>query len=149
MTNIETIVYIKEPLENQIEVFRFLAEKAVEHGFATEKEAVFQALTSREQEGTTGMMDGFAIPHGKHETFNQPAIVIVTLPRGVEWESMDGQPIDFVLSMMIPEAEKGEGHLKILSQVARMLMKEKVKTELKEAGSSDEVKKILDEQITI
>ena len=147
MAQVKTAVYLKEPLQTREQVFQFLAEKALELGITTDQEAVYQALVTREKDGSTGMMDGFAIPHGKSPSINEANIIIVTVTEGVEWDSMDGKPIEFILSMMIPEAEKGEGHLKILSQVARMLMKEKVKEELKSASTPEAITQIIEAQI--
>lgn len=147
MAKIKTAVFMDQTWNSKDEVFHFLAEQAVEKGFAKDAETVYLALAKREKEGTTGMMDGFAIPHGKSNTIIEPGILIVTLKNGVEWEAMDGKPTTFVLAMLIPEAEKGEGHLKILSQVARMLMKEKVKTELKQADTPQQIEAVLEEYI--
>lgn len=147
MAQIKTAVFMNQIWKSKDEGFRFLAEKAVEKGFAQDVETVYLALVKREKEGTTGMMDGFAIPHGKSNSIIEPGILIVTLENGVEWEAMDGKPTTFVLAMLIPEAEKGERHLKVLSQVARMLMKEKAKTELKQASTPQQIETILEEYI--
>lgn len=149
MAQIKTTIFMNQDLSTQDEVFHFLAEKAEAAGYADDSEVVYFALTKREKEGTTGMMDGFAIPHGKSTAIIEPGILIVTLDQGVEWESMDGSKTDFVLSMLIPEADKGDGHLKILSQVARMLMKENVKTDLKNASKPEEIEAVIEEQINI
>lgn len=149
MTPLKTVIFIDQNFSTQEDVFHFLAEKAVTEGFSNESEAVYTALTKREKEGTTGMMDGFAIPHGKSPAITQPGIVIVKLNKGLEWESMDGKPTNFILSMLIPENQQGEGHLKILSQVARMLMKESVKNDLQHATKVEEIENIINQQISL
>lgn len=149
MTQLKTAIFMDQNFSTQDEVFQFLAEKAVTEGFASKSEEVYAALVKREKEGTTGMMDGFAIPHGKSPAITESGILIVKLNQGIEWESMDGKPTDFVLSMLIPEVQKGEGHLKILSQVARMLMKENVKNDLKQASKVEEIEEVINQQINL
>ncbi|UJF15618.1 fructose PTS transporter subunit IIA [Jeotgalibaca sp. MA1X17-3] len=147
MTQLKTAIFIEQNFSTQDEVFHFLAEKAATEGFTNDEEEVYTALVKREKEGTTGMMNGFAIPHGKSTAITEPGILIVKLNQGIEWESMDGKPTNFILSMLIPEVQKGEGHLKILSQVARMLMKEDISNELKQATKAEEIEEIMNRQI--
>lgn len=130
------------------DVFNLITREAVDRGYAEDSNLLLEALNERENEGTTGMMDGFAIPHAKSNTIKAPALVIFKLTKGVEWNSMDGKKIDFVISLLIPEEEKGSAHLQLLSKVARLLMKEEVKNLLKEAKSDSEIDTILTKYIT-
>ena len=109
---------------SQKDVFKLISNEAVNKGYANDSNLLIEALNYRENEGTTGMMDGFAIPHAKSNTIKIPALIIFKLTNGVEWNSMDGKQIDFVISLLIPEEEKGTTHLQLLSKVARLLMKE-------------------------
>lgn len=146
-TMIERDIVLKQALKDQQEVFNFLAERVATTGRATDKAEVRAALEKREAEGTTGMMDGFAIPHAKSEAITQACIVITSLVEPVEWDAMDGKPIDFVVALFIPEEEQGTTHLKVLSQVARMLMKEEVKKQLKQATTAGQVEEVLNQHI--
>lgn len=101
----------------------------------------------RENEGTTGMMDGFAIPHAKDQSIGEPSILIVTLEQGIEWNSLDGQLINFVIALFIPDSEAGTTHLKLLSAVARLLMRNEVTEQLKAAKSKTEIATLLNEKI--
>ncbi|SDQ26219.1 fructose PTS transporter subunit IIA [Carnobacterium viridans] len=130
------------------DVFNLISREAVDRGYAEDSNLLLEALNNREDEGTTGMMDGFAIPHAKSNTIKAPALIIFKLTEGVEWNSMDGKKIDFVISLLIPEEEKGSTHLQLLSKVARLLMKEEVKNLLKEAKSDSEIDTILTKYIT-
>ena len=58
-------IFLNENLTSQEEVFHFIAQKAVVLGVSADENAVYNGLVEREQQGTTGMMDGFAIPHAK------------------------------------------------------------------------------------
>lgn len=141
--DIQKSILVDVSANSQKDVFNLISHEAVDKGYAEDSNLLLEALNERENEGTTGMMDGFAIPHAKSNTIKAPALVIFKLTEGVEWNSMDGKKIDFVISLLIPEEEKGTTHLQLLSKVARLLMKEEVKNLLKEAKSDSEIDTIL------
>ena len=121
------------------DVFAYLAGLVVENGYADDTDQVYKSLLSREEEGTTGMMDGFAIPHAKSEAVIKPGIAVLKLKNGVEWESMDGKLIDSVIALFIPETEVGSTHLTYLSKIARILMKNDFKYDFQKAHEIDEI----------
>ena len=142
MINQNTIFFNRE-LNSQDEVFHFLSKKAIELSIATNEEAVYKGFIEREQQGTTGMMDGFAIPHTKSIEILTPSIIIIRLEKGLDWNSMDGKPTSFIISLLIPNNEAGTTHLKILASIARMLMKADIKESLLSANSEREIENIL------
>ncbi len=143
----EEKIFLKQSLASQKEVFDFLAEQAKKLVISTDEKQVYQKLVERENEGTTGMMDGFAIPHAKDQTIKEPSIIIVTLDQGIEWNSLDGQLINFVIALFIPDSEAGTTHLKLLSAVARLLMRNEVTEQLKAAQSKTAIATLLNEKI--
>ena len=147
--NILTLENIKMSVvaTSKQDVFAQIAELAVENNYANSKRAVIEGLDAREKESTTGMMDGFAIPHAKSTAINQAGIFIFSLAQGIEWASLDGQAIDFVVALLIPENEAGSTHLTLLSKVARLLMKEEVKAKLKDSNTAQEIYEIITERI--
>lgn len=120
-------IFLNQTQTSKKEVFQFLADKAADLGIAAAAQPVLEALELRESEGTTGMMDGFAIPHAKSLAITQPSVMIVSFSQGVEWDSLDGQPIRYAIALFIPEGEAGTTHLQLLSKIARMLMKQEFK----------------------
>ncbi|MEK5288905.1 fructose PTS transporter subunit IIA [Streptococcus sp. FSL R7-0212] len=121
------------------DVFAYLAGLVVENGYADDTDQVYKSLLSREEEGTTGMMDGFAIPHAKSQAVIKPGIAVLKLKNGVEWESMDGKLIDSVIALFIPETEVGSTHPTYLSKIARILMKNDFKYDFQKAHEIDEI----------
>lgn len=121
------------------DVFAYLAGLVVENGYADDTDQVYKSLLSREEEGTTGMMDGFAIPHAKSQAVIKPGIAVLKLKNGVEWESMEGKLIDSVIALFIPETEVGSTHLTYLSKIARILMKNDFKYDFQKAHEIDEI----------
>ena len=146
MINQNTIFFNRE-LNSQDEVFHFLSKKAIELGIATNEETVYKGFIEREQQGTTGMMDGFAIPHTKSNEILTPSIIIVRLEKSVDWNSMDGKPTSFIISLLIPDNEAGTTHLKMLASIARMLMKADIKEALLLATSEQEIETILNQYL--
>ncbi|MBO1117464.1 PTS sugar transporter subunit IIA [Enterococcus hirae] len=129
------------------EVMDFLSEQAIALGISDDQEAIYKSLIKREAEGSTGMMEGFAIPHAKDSSIKHTDIVIIQLNKKIEWESLDGVGIDFVIALFVPDSDAGTTHLKLLSQVARLLLHKDVTNGLKRAQSAEEIEKLLNEKL--
>ena len=140
-------IYLNQTLTSQAAVFDFLAKQAVTLGVATDAGPVLASLQERESLGTTGMMDGFAIPHAKDASIKEAKVLILKLTSGIDWQSMDGQAIDFIFCLMIPDSQAATTHLKVLSQLARLLMRQPVKQALKEAQSPQAILQILAQEL--
>lgn len=95
---------------------------AVEAGIANDSDALLAAFLKRESEGTTGMVDGYAIPHAKTDAVVRPAVVVLKAADGVAaWDTMDGAPVTCAIALLVPESQAGTAHLQILSKVATAL----------------------------
>lgn len=143
----ENDVFLHQTFNTRDEMFDFLAEKTIQRGIATDKEEIKVKLVARELEGTTGMMDGFAIPHAKSSNINKASLIIVKNEKGIAWDSLDGQPITFIIGLFIPEHQKGTAHLQLLSSVAKMLMIPAVIDQLKAADSQAEIVSIINQKL--
>lgn len=131
-------VFVAEDFASRDEALSFVSNQAVKAGVASDADAVMNAFLAREAEGTTGMMEGFAIPHAKSDAINEAAVVVVKDESGVTgWDTMDGAPVNVAIALLIPGAQAGTTHLKILSKVAEALMDEDFRATVK--GSTDAV----------
>ena len=128
-------VFTGQPLAKRDEVLSFVSNEAVKLGIAHDADELMAAFLKREGEGTTGMMDGFAIPHAKSATVDRAAVIVVKTDGTEDWESMDQQPITAAIALLIPDAQAGTTHLKILSKVAEALMDEDFRKTVK--GTDD------------
>lgn len=144
----ENQVFVNQSFETQEDVFEFLSKQAVSIGIANDSAAVLKDLKKREAEGSTGMVDGFAIPHAKSNAIMTPSILVVKFDEGIDWLSLDGQLITMVISLLIPEKEAGRAHLKLLSEVATLLMKEDFKQQLKALNSPEDISNYINAQLT-
>ncbi len=79
---------------------------------------ILDALISRERLGSTGLGHGVGLPHSRLSMIQEPIAAFVTLSQGIDYESADGQPVDLVLGLLVPE-DCNDEHLKILAQMAR------------------------------
>lgn len=131
-------VFVAEDFASRDEALSFVSNQAVKAGLASDADAVMNAFLAREAEGTTGMMEGFAIPHAKSDAINEAAVIVVKDESGVTgWDTMDGAPVNVAIALLIPGAQAGTTHLKILSKVAEALMDEDFRATVK--GSTDAV----------
>lgn len=94
------------------------SEKADESADTLSDMQILDALISRERLGSTGLGHGVGLPHSRLASIEEPIAAFVTLEKGVDYESVDGQPVDLVLGLLVPE-DCNDEHLKILAQLAR------------------------------
>lgn len=141
-------IKINQDISSQQEAFEAIARLAQDNGYSNSFSEIIEGLNQRESEGSTGMMDGIAIPHCQSDRITHPGVFIIQNKEGIEWQSMDGKPVKFIVSLLIPKGEAGTTHLEILSTIARMLMKEDIKNKLLQANSREEIYDILKEQLS-
>ncbi|GEL14896.1 fructose-specific PTS transporter subunit EIIC [Pediococcus cellicola] len=128
--------------QSRDDVLKYLAQFAVQNGLATDADKVLNKYLKREEEGSTGMQDGIAIPHAQDATIHSSAMLVVKLAQPVEWQTFDGKPIDTIISFLIPENDSG-AHLKYLSNTAKLLTHEDFIQQLKAANSKEAILKLI------
>ena len=117
------------------DAIRLLSATAVGSGIARDAETLTAAFLEREAEGTTGMTDGFAIPHAKSDCIDRAAVLVLKNDAGITgWDTMDERPVRVAIALLIPGGRVGADHLRILSRVAESLMDEAFRLEVKSAG---------------
>ncbi|MGQ7842977.1 PTS sugar transporter subunit IIA [Granulosicoccus sp. 3-233] len=94
------------------------SDKAAESADTLSDMQILDALISRERLGSTGLGHGVGLPHSRLASIEEPIAAFVTLEKGVDYESVDGQPVDLVFGLLVPEHCNDE-HLQILAQMAR------------------------------
>lgn len=124
---------------NRNDALHQLAQLAVAKGIATDAEAVYQKYLNREKESSTGMEQGIAIPHAQDASIERSAMLVVRLTKPVtDWPSFDNQPIDTMISFLIPEKDNG-AHLHYLSNTAKLLTHQSFIKDLKAAKTPVDV----------
>jgi PTS system nitrogen regulatory IIA component len=103
---------------------------------------VLDVLTQRERLGSTGIGSGIAIPHGKLTKLERLFGVFARLERPIDFEALDGQPVDLMFLLLAPEAA-GADHLKALARVARLLRDPEVARKLRESRDAEALYAVL------
>jgi len=80
---------------------------------------IFNALINREKLGSTGLGKGVAIPHGRMASLEKPVCAFVKLANPVDFDATDGQPVDLIFTLLVPE-DSTEEHLQVLSTIAEI-----------------------------
>lgn len=123
-------------------------EKAVElmqnNGNINNKDEYLKLVMKREEEGSTGVGEEIAIPHGKGESISEPGLAAMVIPEGVDFDSLDGKPIKLLFLIAAPNS-KDNLHLEVLSRLSALLMDEKFRKKLLNAKTKEEFLKIIDE----
>ena len=99
---------------------------------------IFECLISRERLGCTGLDRGAAFPHCRVKGIDQSVAVLIKLSEPVDFDSPDGEPVDIVLGMMVPE-EIDEQHRSEIDVVTRVLADEGLRARLREMNSSKDL----------
>ena len=110
--------------------------------FDAQPNQVLEALLEREQEGSTGVGLGVAVPHARITGLDRMRAVFVRLDNPIEFDSVDDQPVDLMFALFAP-AEAGSEHLRALARVSRLLRRTEVREQLRQARSADAIYALL------
>lgn len=107
-----------------------------------EMQDVFEKLVAREKLGSTGFGNGIAIPHCRMVGCNAPLSAVLRLQTPVDFDAIDGAPVDLLFVLLVPEAATDE-HLELLRQIASMLDREDVRQRLRQAPSNESLYQVV------
>ena len=102
-----------------------------------DKEAYRKQVYAREEESTTGIGEGIAIPHGKCDAVTKPGLAAMVVKDGVDFDSLDGEPVTLMFLIAAPNTEDNV-HLEVLSRLSMLLMDEDFRNKLLHAKDVDE-----------
>jgi len=118
-----------------------LAARAAELTGQNER-SILEILLQREKLGSTAVGNGVAIPHGKLPKLGRLVGLFARLERAIDFEALDGQPVDLIFLLLAPEAA-GADHLKALARVARLLRDPEIAKKLRESRDTDSLYAVL------
>jgi len=104
---------------------------------------IFESLFAREKLGTTALGHGIAIPHGRVEACTQATAVFILLDQPVDYDAPDGQPVDIVFSILVPEQADNE-QLRCLAEIAKVLSEPTLVSQIRHAHCGDALFDIID-----
>ena len=132
----EENILLNQQATTKEEALRTISDAAARLGIADDADAVYAAFLAREEIDKTGMVDGFAVPHCKTDAVKSAAVIIFKNAQPVEWPSLDDNPVDIAMALLIPDSEAGTTHLRLLSKAAMLLMDDNFKSKLRESNDA-------------
>lgn len=118
-------------------------ELMVRSGKINDREAYRKQVYAREEESTTGIGEGIAIPHGKCDAVSRPGLAAMVIRDGVDFDALDGEPVYLLFLIAAPNTEDNV-HLDVLSKLSVLMMDEDFSASLRSAASVEEFLAIID-----
>ena len=134
-------VLSKQSLLSKKRVFERAAE-AMGAALSLSSEAIYRALLAREKLGSTAIGEGIAIPHCRINDCSEAAGCLVTLQESIDYGSADGQDVDIIFVLLVPE-EATEAHLKLLAALARSFSNAEVRERVRQTQDPEALKQLL------
>lgn len=125
------------------DAIRQMAELMAKSGKINDKQAYIDGLFKREEESTTAVGEGIAIPHYKGNAVNKPGLAAMVIPNGVDFDSADGEPVYIIFAIAAPDTKENV-HLDVLSKLSVLMMDEGFIDNLRKAKSIDEFLSVID-----
>lgn len=119
-------------------------ELIIKSGKIRDREAYRAQVYHREEEGSTGIGRGLAVPHGKCDAVVEPALAAMVIPEGVEFDALDQKPVQLLFLIAAPDTKENI-HLKLLSRLSALLMDKAFAEQLKKASDTEEFLRLIDE----
>ena len=125
-------------------VIEEMIQSLVDHGYVTDFETFKEGILAREALTSTGLGDGIAMPHSKNSAVKEATVLFAKSNKGVDYESLDGQPTDLFFMIAAPEGAN-DTHLAALAELSQYLMKDGFADKLRQVTSPDQVIELFDQ----
>lgn len=143
----EEVIYVNQSIHSKEDALDFLAYRLLEHGYIKEVKDFLDDIYARERQGTTGIGNYIAIPHGISQYVTHSTVGILTLTDEVEWEKLDDNGIKVIIMFVVEDKSESENEpLKMLATVASKLAHEEVRKKILVAQTAEDVIKAFIEE---
>jgi len=140
-------VFLYVDLKNREEVLAYISKQAELLGYTDNPEKLLTAFLEREKEFSTGLQEGFAIPHAKTTAVKKTGIIYIRTNNPIKWETYDGLPVTDLFALLVPNDEANTSHLAMLSKLATALLEKKFKTKLRDLENEKQISTWLTKEI--
>lgn len=130
-------------LDSKEAAIDFMVDLHEKSGNISDKAEYKRGILAREEGGSTAIGEGIAIPHAKNKAVKRPGLAAMTVPAGVDYDALDGQPSNLFFMIAAPEGG-GDVHLEVLSRLSVLLMDEDFRKQLLSADSKEAFLKVID-----
>ena len=139
---VEERILLSQNIASKKRVLELLSESVADSVPQLMSAEIFDCLISREKLGSTGLGHGVAIPHGRLKNIDRPVAAFLKLDEGVDYDAIDGQPVDLFYALLVPVQSTDE-HLQILAMLAEMFSDHDLCARLRAAKSRAELHTLL------
>ncbi|KRN75948.1 PTS fructose transporter subunit IIABC [Weissella minor] len=129
----------------KLAAFKEMISVLYQQGRITDPDTFLSGILAREEQTTTGLGDGIAIPHAKNSAVKTPTIVFARSQQGVDYEALDGQPVKLLFMIAVPDTASNT-HLEALASLSRYLLQDGFTDKLLTASSPDEIRQLFSEE---
>ena len=127
---------------NKVDIIKELAKLHEKTGVLNDYDGYVKALMAREEQSSTGIGEGIAIPHAKTEYVKEPALAMGRKPEGIDYDSLDGEPATLFFMIAAPDGANNT-HIETLARLSQLLLDDDFKVALENAKTADEVLDII------
>ncbi len=127
---------------NKVDIIKELAKLHEKTGVLNDYDGYVKALMAREEQSSTGIGEGIAIPHAKTEYVKEPALAMGRKPEGIDYDSLDGEPATLFFMIAAPDGANNT-HIETLARLSQLLLDDDFKAALENAKTADEVLDII------
>lgn len=135
-------ISLSDPATSKKRVLESLARLLAGDSNIPSIEQIYEKLLERERLGSTGMSHGIALPHARMKGVRQPRGAFIRLAKALDFDALDGDPVDMVFGLLVPEDATDE-HLALLAQLARLFSDPQLCLRVRQAGDSNEIMHLL------
>lgn len=140
-----SLIFAGYDCKNKDDVIRFIADAADKAGLLADEEEFIRTVYRREEEISTAVGYGIAIPHGKSDAVKEAFIAYAGLKKGFEWDEETREQAEMVFLIGVPKAGTEVLHLKAIAAISKNLMREGFREKLKSCRDSDKAYELLRE----
>jgi fructose-specific phosphotransferase system IIA component len=144
----EQLINLHLEAQNKQDVIKQLGKLLDAANRLNDYDSYITNVLEREQITTTGIGFGIAIPHGKTDAVKKISVVCAHLNNPIDWNSLDGQKVDLVFQLAVPESSKGDEHLKLLSALSRKLIHEEFREQIRSSKTGKEVLNLISQSLS-
>ena len=139
----EALIFTKQSFTRKEEVISFVADRAEQEGLLNNKEEFVQAVYRREEEISTSLGYGMAIPHGKTDAVKEPFMAFISLAKPFEWDSTMKDQVEAIFLIGVPKTNTEMLHLKAIAAISKKLMNEEFRKKLYACQTNHEAYEML------
>lgn len=144
----DNYIFLNEDYKSKQELLSFIAAKAEELNICDTKEGLLEDLLAREAEFSTGLQDGFAIPHARSSHVKKVSVFFIRNKSVLDWETLDDSEVHYLFALLVPKENEGNIHLQMISKLATYLLEDDFKDKIKSTSDKSELKDYILKNIT-